>query len=124
MIIFIFISSTCNDNSRLYLTLHNEPINLVAFYFVTSPICWKRDPLTITIEGSNLNGFALTLGSSWTLIYNDSAGLISTSGRSSSGTLQILLNVPMQFASYRLVITSKKGIQTSTSYSEFVLIGY
>jgi hypothetical protein len=114
---------TCGDNTGLYLTLNDGPFTLIAFYFYTNDLDSERDPLTITIEGSNLNGSALTLGSSWTLIYNGSSGLTSDPGRSAMGTLQILPNASIPFNSYRLLVTSKRGIETCTSYAEFVLIG-
>ncbi len=80
--------------------------------------------MKIIIEGSNENGSALTVGSSWTLIYHGTSGLNPDPGRFTMGTLIILPNVLMSFKSYRLLITSKRAVQTSTSCSEFVLIGY
>lgn len=121
---FISSSITCGQNTGLYFTQKNGPIIFVAFYFVTNPLYWERDPATVTIEGSNLNGSALTLGTSWTLIYNGSTGLNNGLGRSISGTLQMLPNIPIPFASYRILITSKLGFQTTTSYSELILFGY
>jgi hypothetical protein len=115
---------TCGQNTGLYLTPNSGPLLLVAFYFVTNNYRRARDPLTITIEGSNMNESALTLGSSWTLIYNGSAGLTNDPGRSNMGTIQMIPNSSIRFASYRLLVTSKSGNDTCTSYSEFVIIGY
>ena len=115
-----FIS--CGGNTGFYATLNNGPIILNAFYFITLPFSSNRDPLTITIEGSNQNSSLLTFGSSWTLIYNGSSGLTINPGRSMKGTTQILQNLPAAFASYRVLITSKRGIDSSTSYAEFVII--
>ncbi|CAF1338460.1 unnamed protein product [Adineta steineri] len=77
-----------------------------------------RDPLSLTIEGSNLYKSELTFGSSWTLIYEGSSGLISDPGRSSFGAIQILPNNSMRFASYRFLVTSKRGSENCASYSE------
>ncbi len=111
---------TCGVNTGLYLTLYSGPYNLMAFFSYHT----QSDPLTIIIEGSNQNGSALTVESSWTLIYHGTSGLNPYPGRFTMGTLIILPNVLMSFKSYRLLITSKRAVQTSTSCSEFVLIGY
>jgi hypothetical protein len=115
---------TCGEDTGLYLTLNSGPLALVAFYFGTNNYSPLRDPLTITIEGSNFNQTALTFGFSWTLIYNGSTGLTKDPGRSTMGIIQILPNFPIPFASYRLLVTSKRGNGTCASYSEFVIIGY
>jgi hypothetical protein len=117
-------SITCGTNTGFYLTLQSGPMILIGFYFGTNTLYSKRDPLTITIEGSNLNGSALTFGSSWTLIYNGNSGLIPNPGRSAWGKLQTLSSVSISFESFRILVTSKRGVQTCTSYSEFTLIGY
>jgi hypothetical protein len=117
------ISITCGKNTGLYLTLNSEPFILVAFSIGTVPTYSTRDPLTITIESSNLTGSALTLGSSWTLIYNGSSGLTLDPGRATMGPLQILPKFSIQFTSYRLLVTSKKDNDTCTSYSEAALFG-
>ena len=119
---FTLYGTSCGENTGFYATLSTGPIILNAFYFITLPFSSNRDPLTITIEGSNQNSSLLTFGSSWTLIYNGSTGLTINPGRSAKGTTQILQNLPAAFASYRVLITSKRGIDTSTSYAEFVII--
>lgn len=113
---------TCGEDTGVYFTFDNGSVVLKAFYFITQPSFSARDPLTITIEGSNENNSLLTRGSSWTLIYNDVTGLANVSARSTRGTVQILPNLSTAYASYRLLVTSKKGNQTCTSYSEFVMI--
>jgi hypothetical protein len=115
---------TCGKNTGLYLTLNSGPLILVAFYFVTNKDFPVRDPRTTTIEGSNMDESALTLGSSWTLIYIGSTGVMNDPGRSNMGTIQIIPNFQMRFASYRLLVTSKRGNATCVSYGEFLMIGY
>jgi len=115
-------SITCGTNTGLYFTLSSEPIIPIGFSFGTNTQYSQRDPLTITIEGSNLNGSALTLGSSWTLIYNGNSGLLSDPGRSAWGTFQTLGSVSISFQSFRVLVTSKRGLETCASYSEFSLL--
>ncbi len=121
---YTWASMTCGENTGLYLTLDSGPLTLVAFYFVTNLSDQNRDPLTITMEGSDLHGSVLTRGSSWTLIYNGSTGITDGLEGATMGTIQILTNSPMQFSSYRLLVTSTLGYDTCVSYAEFVIIGY
>ncbi|CAF1004065.1 unnamed protein product [Adineta steineri] len=115
-----FGALACGTQAGFYLTMNGGPKVLVAFYMSTSfePTSRARDPMTITIEGSNLNGSTLILGSSWTLIYNGSAGFIINPGRAAWGTLQLIPNPLIAFASYRLLVTSKQGSDTCSSYGE------
>ena len=50
----------------------------------------SRDSIQLTIEGSNLNGSSLILGSSWTPILNDNAGLDVHTGVQQSGVKQFI----------------------------------
>ncbi|CAF2444493.1 unnamed protein product [Rotaria sp. Silwood2] len=115
---------TCGENTGWYLTLDNSFFSLVAFSVGTNTNYPQRDPLTITIEGSNLYGNELIFGWSWTLIYNGSTGLKYSPGRSTLGVLQTIPYFPIPFANYRVLVTSKRGIETCTSYTEFMMIGY
>ena len=117
-------SITCGEKTGIYLTLPSGPIIPMAFYMVTNSYALTRNPATITVEGSRLNGSALTNGSSWTLIYNGATGLQYIPTRATIGPIQIFPTFPMPFASYRFLITSKNGIETSTSFAELRLIGY
>jgi hypothetical protein len=51
----------CGKETGFYLTMNSGPNILAAFYMGTCPESWgrSRDPMLITIEGSNLNGSAL-----------------------------------------------------------------
>ena len=77
----------------------------------------------VTLEGSNTDKSLLTLGSSWTLIYNGSSGLKSDPGRGKAGVLQ-MLNNSQPYHSYRLLIVSKRGIESGVHYSEFAFYGH
>ena len=114
--------STCGVKTGLYLTLNGGPFILLGFYVGTETIDSARDPLTFTIEGSNVTGTSLNLGSSWRLIYNGSTGLTVDPGRSAYGTLQMLSTPWIPFASYRFLVTSVRGSPTCASYTELVVL--
>ena len=114
----------CGINTGLYLTLNAGSFTLVAFYIVTRYNYPQRDPLTMTIEGSNANETLLTHGSSWVQLYSGSTGLDQDPGRSAYGALQILINQLGAFRSYRFLVTSKRNISSATAYSEIVMVGY
>ena len=82
-----------------------------------------RDPLNITLEGTNST--ALNTSSSWTLIYSGPTGidLNPSATRSTYGTLQNFFNT-IAYQSYRLLVTAKRGYGNSVQYSEFELWGY
>lgn len=80
----------------------------------------NRDPLTITLEGSN--GGDLSLGSSWTLIYSGTTGLGTDPGRNTAGALVAVTNATA-YDSYRVLVTSQRGIDNSTQYAEVQLFG-
>ena len=67
-------------------------------------------------------GASLTLGSQWNLIYNGSSGLLSDPGRPAHGALVQLVDTSVAYSSFRLLIVSKRGYGTSTSFSEWWLL--
>jgi hypothetical protein len=81
-----------------------------------------RDPLSVSIEGSNASGAALDLGSSWSLIFNGNLGIDVDPGRFITGPL---INVPnlTPYKSYRVLVQSQRGVANSAQYSEMTLIG-
>jgi hypothetical protein len=116
-------ASICGTNTGLFLTLRRGASLLLAFRFSTGNNFPDRDPLTVTIEGSNQPTSSLILGAEWTLIYNGSTGLDSDPGRYSFGVLQNLTSNTVWYTSYRLLITSKRGLDTSVQYGEIELLG-
>ncbi len=107
------------------LTLKRGISLLASIRFCAAPSLPERDPMTITIEGSNQpSSSALLLGSSWNLIYNGSSGLNSDPGRTSFGMTQTIPNNVLWYNSYRLLITSKRNISNAVQYSEVQLFGY
>ncbi len=122
----------CNDsinfleygtNTGFYLTLERGLSLLVSFRFCTSTKNW-RDPLTITVEGSNQPSSTLILGSSWILIYNGSTGLSNNAGYCSYGSIVQVPDRAIRYASYGLLITSKSSIGFAAQYSEVEFYGY
>ena len=86
----------------------------------------ERDPLTITLEGSNAsNRTLLYQDSSWTLIYNGSTGINANMdpGRRVYGTQQNFFNT-IPYRSYRLLVTSRRGAADSVQYAEGGILGY
>ena len=114
-------AANCGLQSGFYFTAARGLSLLKSFRFGTGNDYPERDPFTITIEGSNAT--ILTLGSSWTLIYNGSTGLESDPGRSTFGVTQNLSNT-IWCRSYRVLATSKRAASSSVQYSEMELYGY
>lgn len=61
-------SLTCGVNTGIYVTLRRDPSVLVAIQLCTANDHPNRDPLTITVEGSNQIPSSLAFGPSWRLI--------------------------------------------------------
>ena len=118
------VSSICGVNTGLYVSPKRGPSSLVALQFCTGNDFPNRDPLTITIEGSNQPSSSLTLGSSWTLIYNGSTGLQTILTRFQCGPMVSVSNNSNWYSSYRVLVTSIRGIEVATQYSELRLMGY
>ncbi|CAF5040652.1 unnamed protein product, partial [Rotaria sp. Silwood1] len=114
----------CGLNTGLYLTLQQGALLLTGIRFRTANSLPVRDPITITVEGSNQPSTALLLSSSWTLIYTGSCGLNSDPGRNSLGVTEIIPNNVVSYNSYRLLITSKRNLSSAVQYSEVELLGY
>ncbi len=82
-----------------------------------------RDPLTISIEGSN--GGDLSLGSSWALIQNNiSLGIDSDPGRNTAGPI-IPITASAEYLHYRVIVQSMRdSSESSVHYAEIELFGY
>ncbi len=117
-------TATCGTETGVYLTLQRGASFLVAIQFSAANNLPERDPLTVTIEGSNQSSSVLALGSSWTLIYNGSTGLNPDPGRYANGIVEYIPNNVISYASYRLLITSIRNISDAVQYSEVKLLGY
>lgn len=114
--------SFCGLNSGFYRTPQRGASLITGLRICTSPIRPIRDPLTVTLKGSNQPASALNLGSSWTLLYSGVSGLATDPGRSACGIIQNFSNT-VWYSSYRFVVTSKRGADSCASYAEVQLIG-
>jgi hypothetical protein len=84
----------------------------------------ERDPLTVTIEGINQTASALTFGSSWPLIYNDSTGFSPDPGRYTDGIIQYIPTNVIWYASYRFLFTSKRSTASSVQVGGITMLEY
>jgi hypothetical protein len=95
--------------------------------FATANDCPERDPLQITVEGSN-GPDALTAGSDYKVIYEGGSGLDQDPGRKSWGRLVVFPN-STAYSSYRVLVTALRGgggstpAAPATQYSEVKLVG-
>ncbi|CAF2798165.1 unnamed protein product [Rotaria sp. Silwood2] len=110
-------------NTGFYLTLNAGICIVSGFQFTTATSHPNRDPIMITLEGSNADKSLLTFGISWSLIYNGSSGLESDPGRGKRGVLQIFNNSQL-YRSYRLLVVLKRGVESGVHYSEFAFYGH
>ncbi|CAF4519900.1 unnamed protein product, partial [Rotaria sp. Silwood2] len=105
-------------NTGFYITLNAGICIVNRFQFTTTTSHPKRDPIMVTLEGSNADKSLLTLGSSWTLIYNGLSGLEIDPGRGKTGVFQ-KFNNSQPYRSYRLLVVLKRGVESGVHYSEF-----
>jgi hypothetical protein len=91
--------------------------------FSTANDAPERDPLTITIEGTNSPNAASTLNSSWTLIYDGVTGLANDPGRNAFGS-QVSFPNQQSFTSYRVLVQSVRngGVANSFQFQEVQLL--
>lgn len=107
-------------HTGFYVSVSHCEAILTEFRFYPDATDSSRDPIEITIEGSNADD--LTKGSSWRLLYAGSSGL-STADRT-QGTLQTFSNT-QSYLSYRILVTNVRGPTTDyASYSGIKLYGY
>ena len=111
----------CGLATGIYITTERNTSLAVGFQFCAGGDFSERDPTMITLEGSNANGTKLTLGSSWTLLYNGTGGLDNDPGRTVCGDIVSFSNM-MTFQSYRMLITAKRSDSNCAQYSEFRLL--
>ncbi|CAF3707485.1 unnamed protein product [Rotaria sp. Silwood1] len=123
-------SAILNDpgvNTGFYVTPTISTASVaVALLFATANDFPNRDPLAVTLEGTNATDVgALNLGSSWTLIYSGPTGIdpAIAPARSTYVPPQNFSNT-IAFRSYRLLVTSQRGPENSVQYAEAQILGY
>ena len=105
-----------------YVTVAQCQPVLMGFIFGNANGYSSSDPLTVTVEGTNCADLTTCTGTNWTLLSNGSTGLDTVMGSGVYGYYQSLSN-SMSYASYRFLITSKRGSSTEVAYSEVQLFG-
>ena len=116
------VNNDCGKDTGLYLTPNRGASLVLGLQVCTANDYLNRDPMTVTLEGSNHTGINLTLGTSWSLIYNGSSGLLFDLCRKDCGDVQYFSNL-IWYTSYRFLIVSKRGSENSVQYSELQLFG-
>jgi hypothetical protein len=109
-----------------YVTMDVGACVVTSIQFATANDAPTRDPITMTLEGSNVvNTSLLSKGSSWTLIYSGPTGISNTTipNRSTYVDPQNFTNT-VRYTSYRFIMTSQRSSDTNLQYSEAHLLGY
>ena len=113
----------CGLDTGIYIIPTRSASLAVGLQLCTGDDAPERDPITITLEGSNAASVGnLILGSSWTLTYNGTTGLDVNPNRTFCGPIVRFPNT-VWYKSYRMLITAKRADATCTQFSEFKLLG-
>ncbi|CAF1053954.1 unnamed protein product [Adineta steineri] len=113
----------CGLNTRFYVTLKRGVSLAMGVQICTADDMSARDPIIVTLEGSNSTNIDLTYGINWNLIYNGNSGLTNDPGRLTCGQTQFFCN-SKQYMSYRFLVTRKRALANSVQYSEVRLLGF
>ena len=116
-------SDICGLNTGFYVTLQRGPSIVKGFQICAANDEPGRDPVRITLEGSNDRNVNLTFGTSWSLIHNGSTSLDTISSRFGCSLIQCISN-SIRYESYRFLVTHKYEKSNSVQYSEVQLFGY
>ena len=114
----------CGTNTGFYVTPQQGATLLLAMQFTTANDYPARDPMSITIEGSNATTSALMFGASWSLLHSVSTGLETAPGRKTDGPIVCLPKNVVWYTSYRILISAVRSITDCVQYSEVKLLGY
>ncbi|MDB5321099.1 MAG: hypothetical protein JWN40_2730 [Phycisphaerales bacterium] len=104
----------------------NGPATLTGVRFKAGNDSPERDPLTITIEGTNSPNPTTTLNSAWSPIYSGVTGLATDPGRDTAGpTTGFTPTTAGGFTSYRVLVTGVRDAAAANSFQfdELDMIG-
>jgi hypothetical protein len=90
---------------------------ITAIQFATANDEEDRDPVNITLEGSNTEHPVKAQGDDFTLIYSGPSGLSGVFDRNHWGPVVTFTNTHA-YKSYRVLVTAIRGEATGTQYSE------
>ncbi|CAF1389818.1 unnamed protein product [Adineta steineri] len=113
---------SCGLNTGFYLVSNRDEMLITGFQVCTANDHPERDPMTVTLEGTNRSERALIFGSNWNLIYSGNCGLSINPDRNTCGLLQPLNN-SIYYKNYRFLVSSKRHASDSVQYSEVKLFG-
>jgi hypothetical protein len=117
------MTNTAGVGTGVYTTPQVGASIVQAIQFQAGNDSADRDPLSITLEGSNATGTNLYFGQDWTLLYAGATGLAPFSvTRLAWGELQNFTNTE-SFTSYRMIVTSQRGVDYCTEFAEMHLYG-
>ncbi|CAF1655938.1 unnamed protein product, partial [Adineta ricciae] len=113
----------CGLHTGFYFELASGPTLVNGLTICTANDYSERDPTVVSLEGSNLTGGNLTLGKSWTLLYNGSSGIVVDPGREQCGSIIVFSNTK-EYKSYRFLVSGKRHRSDCVQYSELYLYIY
>ena len=95
---------------------------MTAIEFTAANDVEDRDPVKITVEGSN-DAKAMDAGDvPFTLLYEGPSGLESDPGRNTAGKT-IPFDNKTAYKTYRILVSGTRGTSDSTQYAEVKLLG-
>ena len=112
--------SGCGHNTGLYFELASGATLIVGLRICEGMNARQRNPQLVSLEGSNQSGIDLTLGASWTLIYQGSAELDNIPSNEDCGRIITFTNT-VRYSSYRFLVLETVSDVDSTEYSEVQL---
>ncbi|CAF1691577.1 unnamed protein product, partial [Adineta ricciae] len=113
----------CGLNTGFYFELERGLTLINGIRICTANDCRERDPMIVSLEGSNQSETNLTLGISWTLLYNDTSGLENITARNVCGLPQ-LFNNTIEYKSYRFLVHARQNRSDCVQYSEVQLYSF
>lgn len=108
---------TAGINTGVVLTPQSAHQPVTALQFATGNDMPKRDPYSITLEGSNAAAATQAGGNGYVLIYQGPAGLEADPGRNRWGRV-VRFNNTTAYKSYRILVTETQNDADGTQYSE------
>jgi hypothetical protein len=115
-------SATKGVGTGFYVTPANGPTLVTGIQVATANDFPNRDPLTVSVEGTNAGG-NFNSGATWTLIAdNVNLGIGTDPGRQTFGPVVRFANTTA-YTSYRVIIRSQRGADSAVQYAEMNLVG-
>ncbi|CAF1059736.1 unnamed protein product [Adineta ricciae] len=115
-----FNISGCGHNTGLYFELESGATLVIGLRICEAISRRARNPKIVSLEGSNQSGIDLTLGASWTLIYQGSAEVYDIPSHEDCGRIITFTNT-VRYSSYRFLVLETVSKADSTDYSEVQL---